>query len=66
MINELLKENAEIAKKSRHLKKLQRIQNTSRVKKRTGASWIWVTNCKILIKLNATPEEAKVLVVRRK
>jgi len=34
------------------MKKQKKIQNT------------WTTNCKIFIKLNGTPEEAKVLVIR--
>lgn len=48
----LTKKNADIAKKARYLRKQQKIQHT------------WVTNCKVFIKLNGTPEEAKVLVVR--
>lgn len=48
----LTKRNAEIARKARYLRKQKKIQNT------------WVTNCKIFIKLNGTPEEAKVLVIR--
>lgn len=52
-INEnLTKHNAVIAKKARYLKKQRKIQNT------------WTTNCKIFIKLNGSPEEAKVLVIR--
>lgn len=52
-INEhLTKHNAEIAKKARHLKKLGKIQGT------------WTTNCKIFIKLNGSPEEAKVLTIK--
>lgn len=52
-INEhLTKRNADIARKARQLKKQRKIQQT------------WVSNCKIFIKLNGTPEEAKVLVVR--
>lgn len=47
----LIKRNAEIAKKARFLRKQNKIQNT------------WVTNCKIFIKLNGSPEEAKVLVI---
>ncbi|KAJ8351712.1 hypothetical protein SKAU_G00231880 [Synaphobranchus kaupii] len=51
-INEhLTKSNAEIAKKARYLRKIKKIQST------------WSTNCKIFIKLNGTPEEAKVLMV---
>lgn len=45
----LTKRNAE---KARYLKKQEKIQHT------------WTTNCKIFIKLNWTPEEAKVLMVR--
>ena len=48
----LTKRNAEIAKNARYLKKQKKIQNT------------WTTNCKIFIKLNGPPEEAKVLVIR--
>ncbi|KAL3988971.1 hypothetical protein ACER0C_013289 [Sarotherodon galilaeus] len=48
----LTKYNADIAKKTRHLKKLGKIQNT------------WTANCKIFIKLNGTLEEAKVLVIK--
>lgn len=52
-INEhLTKRNADIAKKARQLKKQGKIQHT------------WVNNCKIFIKLNGTPEQAQVLVVR--
>ncbi|XP_063347932.1 uncharacterized protein LOC134640219 [Pelmatolapia mariae] len=52
-INEhLTRKNADIARKARQLKKNGKIQHT------------WVTNCKIFIKLNGTPEEAKVLIVR--
>lgn len=51
-INEhLTKNNAEIARRARYLKKQKKIQNT------------WTANCRIFIKLNGTPEEAKVLVV---
>lgn len=53
-INEhLTKKNADIARIARQLRKQGKIQQT------------WVTNCKIFIKLNGTPEEAKVLVVKR-
>lgn len=48
----LTKKNADIAKKARYLKKQQKIQQT------------WVANCKIFIKLNGSPEEAKTLIVR--
>lgn len=52
-INEhLTKHNADIAKKARYLRKLKKIQHT------------WTTNCKVFIKLNGTPEEAKILMVR--
>ena len=52
-INEhLTKYNGDIARKARFMKKQKKIQNT------------WTTNCKIFIKLNGTPEEAKVLVIR--
>uniref|UniRef100_A0A667WNB1 DUF4795 domain-containing protein n=1 Tax=Myripristis murdjan TaxID=586833 RepID=A0A667WNB1_9TELE len=52
-INEhLIKRNADIAKKARYLRKQKKIQHT------------WTTNCKIFIKLNGTPEEAKVLMIR--
>jgi len=53
-INEhLTKKNADISRIARQLKKQGKIQQT------------WVTNCKIFIKLNGTPEEAKVLMVKR-
>ncbi|KAI9545174.1 hypothetical protein NQZ68_038887 [Dissostichus eleginoides] len=52
MNDNLTKRNADIARKARYLKKQRKIQNTS------------TSNCKIFIKLNATPEEAKVLVIR--
>ena len=52
-VNEhLTKQNADIARRTRFLKKQRKIQNT------------WTTSCKVFIKLNGTPEEAKVLVVR--
>ena len=52
-INEhLTKKNADIARKARFLRKQKKIQST------------WTTNCKVFIKLNGTPEEAKVLGVR--
>lgn len=52
-INEhLTKHNAEIAKKARYLRKMKKIQNT------------WTANCKVFIKLNGSPEEAKVMMVR--
>ncbi|KAL7381348.1 hypothetical protein ABVT39_004512 [Epinephelus coioides] len=52
-INEhLMKTNADIAKKAHYLRRMKNIQST------------WTRNCKILIKLNGSPEEAKVLMVR--
>lgn len=52
-VNEhLTKKNADIARKARFLKKQGKIQST------------WTTNCKVCIKLNGSPEEAKVLVIR--
>ena len=48
----LTKRNAEIAKNARYLKKQKEIQNT------------WTTNCKVFIKLNGPPKEAKGLVIR--
>lgn len=52
-INEhLTKHNADIAKKARYLRKMKKIQHT------------WTANCKVFIKLNGSPEDAKVLVVR--
>lgn len=52
MNEHLIKRNADIARKARYLKKRGKIQNT------------WTTNCKVFIKLNGTPEQAKVLVIR--
>uniref|UniRef100_A0A1A8RDI2 Uncharacterized protein n=1 Tax=Nothobranchius rachovii TaxID=451742 RepID=A0A1A8RDI2_9TELE len=52
-INEhLTKQNADIARKARFLRKQGKILNT------------WTTNCKILVKLNGSPEQAKVLLIR--
>ena len=52
-INEhLTKKNGEIAKQARFLKRQEKIQGT------------WSANCKIFIKLNGTPEEAKTLIIR--
>ncbi|KAK7879339.1 hypothetical protein WMY93_033884, partial [Mugilogobius chulae] len=45
----LTKQNADIARQARFLRKQKKIQAT------------WTTNCKVFIKLNGTPEEAKVL-----
>lgn len=52
MNDHLTRRNADIARKARQLRKQGKIQHT------------WVSNCKIFIKLNGTPEEAKVLVVK--
>ncbi|KAM3599829.1 uncharacterized protein V6R79_012326 [Siganus canaliculatus] len=52
-VNEhLTKRNAEIARQARLLKKEKRIQDT------------WTRNCKVFIRLNGTPEQAKVIAVR--
>lgn len=52
-INEhLTKWNSDIARTARSLKKEEKIQST------------WTNNCKIFIKLNGTPEQAKVMVIR--
>ena len=48
----LTKKNGDIARKARFLRKQQKIQST------------WTANCKVFIKLNGTPEQAKVLVIR--
>ncbi len=48
----LTKSNSEITKQAHYLKKMRKIQST------------WTTSCKIFIKLNGTPEDAKVLMVR--
>lgn len=48
----LTKCNGEIAKRARYLRKQKKIQDT------------WSYNCKISVKLNGTPEQAKVLLVR--
>lgn len=48
----LTKRNADIAKTARFLRRQKKIQST------------WTANCKIYIKLNGSPEEAKVLVIR--
>ncbi|XP_049340264.1 uncharacterized protein LOC125804780 [Astyanax mexicanus] len=45
----LTKKNADIARQPRFLKKQQKIQST------------WTRNCKVMIRLNGTPEESKVL-----
>lgn len=52
-VNEhLTKKNADIARKARFLRKQRKIQST------------WTANCKVFIKLNGSPEEARVLVIR--
>lgn len=52
-INEhLTKRNADIARKARLMKKQGKIQHT------------WTSHCKVFIKLNGTPEQARVLVIR--
>ncbi|KAM3613048.1 uncharacterized protein V6R79_019378 [Siganus canaliculatus] len=52
-INEhLTKQNADLARKARYLKKQRKIQST------------WTANCKVYIKMNGSPEEAKVLAIR--
>ena len=52
MNDHLTKRNAEIAKKARDLRKEKKIQQT------------WTRNCKVFIKLNGSPEEAEVLVIK--
>ena len=52
----LTKRNADIARKARYLKKQGDIQTWT-------WTWTWTTNCKIFIKLNGKPEQAKVLVI---
>lgn len=48
----LIKRNADIAKRARFLKKQGKLQST------------WVHNCKVFVKLNGNPEQAKVLCIR--
>lgn len=48
----LTKKNADIASKARLLRRQKKIQST------------WTSNCKIFIKTNGTPEQAKVQVIR--
>ncbi|KAL7382808.1 hypothetical protein ABVT39_027930 [Epinephelus coioides] len=48
----LTKKNSDIARQARILQKENRIQST------------WTSNCKVFIKLNGSPEEAKVLVIK--
>lgn len=52
MNEHLAKHNSDIAWKARQLKKQKKIQNT------------WTSNCKVFIKLNGTPEEARVICIR--
>ncbi len=52
-INEhLTKANADLAKQARFLKKKGKIQST------------WTANCKVFVKLNGSPEQAKVICIR--
>uniref|UniRef100_A0A1A8S4V6 Uncharacterized protein n=2 Tax=Nothobranchius TaxID=28779 RepID=A0A1A8S4V6_9TELE len=52
-VNEhLTKKNADIARQARLLRKQKKIQST------------WTSDCKVFIKLNGTPEQAKVLVIK--
>ncbi len=48
----LSKKNADIAKRARFLRKQEKIQST------------WTADCKVFIKLNGTPEESKVMVIK--
>lgn len=48
----LTKKNADIARQARILRKEKKIQAT------------WTRNCKVMIKLNGTPEEAKVITIK--
>lgn len=48
----LTKKNADIARQARILRKQNKIQST------------WTRNCKVMIRLNGTPEEAKVMMIR--
>lgn len=48
----LTRRNAEIAKRARHLRRLKKIQST------------WVSNCRIFVLPNGSPDEAKVIVIR--
>ncbi|CAL8325988.1 unnamed protein product [Merluccius merluccius] len=48
----LTKRNADIARKARFMRKDKKIQST------------WTTNCKVFIKLNGAPEEARALCIR--
>lgn len=52
-VNEhLIKKNADIARQARLLRKQKKIQST------------WTSDCRVYVKLNGTPEQAKVLVIR--
>lgn len=52
-VNEhLTKKNADIARQARALRKQKKIQAT------------WTRNCKVFIKLNGSPEEAKTMMIR--
>lgn len=48
----LTKKNAEIARQARSLRKQNKIQAT------------WTRNCKVMIRLNGTPENAKVVMIK--
>ena len=48
----LTKKNADIARRAHFLRKQNKIQST------------WTANCKVFIKLNGSPEQTKVLVIR--
>uniref|UniRef100_A0A3B4GSR1 Uncharacterized protein n=1 Tax=Pundamilia nyererei TaxID=303518 RepID=A0A3B4GSR1_9CICH len=48
-----IKKNADIARQARILRKQKKIQST------------WTSDCKIFMKLNGTPEQPKVLVIRK-
>lgn len=52
MNENLTKRNGDIAREARALRKKKKIQST------------WTLNCKVFIKLNGTPEEAKVILIR--
>lgn len=52
VIPDLTRKNADIARRAQFLRKQSKIQST------------WTANCKVFIKLNGTPEETKVVVIR--
>ncbi|XP_061912355.1 uncharacterized protein LOC133655823 [Entelurus aequoreus] len=52
MNDHLTKRNADIARKARQMRREKKILQT------------WTANCKVFIKLNGTPENAKVLLIR--